>query len=75
LCVLLLALASFSSTVSIRGGRAVGFDCGAGFAGVVGHDLVQKRDQGSLLDPRRKEVKITDLTFWPTGLSDLNIVE
>jgi hypothetical protein len=29
--------------------------------------LFKNRDQGCALDPRRKEVKIKDLTFWPTG--------
>jgi hypothetical protein len=44
------------------------FDRGAGPASIVGHNLVQKnRDQGCALDPRGKEVKIKDLTFWPTG--------
>jgi hypothetical protein len=27
----------------------------------------KKRVQGYALDPRRKEVKIKDLTFWPSG--------
>jgi hypothetical protein len=27
----------------------------------------KKRDQGFALDQRGKEVKIKDLTFWPTG--------
>jgi hypothetical protein len=46
------------------------FDRGGRPASVVDHGPVEKRDQSYALDPRLKEVKLKDLTFWPTESPD-----
>src|SRR6516162_86687 len=53
--------------LSTSGTSHLGFDRRSGLARVVGHNLVPNRDQGYALDPRGKEKKVKDLTFWPTG--------
>jgi len=45
----------------------MGLDSSSGLACVVAHGrlVLKKTDQGCALDPRSKELKTKDLTFWP----------